>query len=77
MPTIGETDRATGVVGSFALVRADVSDTLPGAIVVHAVGPLPAPSVGALRRKLDEAGLEGVDVRLVITPETTVELSGD
>ena len=57
--------------------RISAVDPVPGAIVVHAVGPLPAPSVGALRRKLDEAGLEGVDVRLVITPETTVELSGD
>ena len=74
------TTEVADVARSWAAPRAwriAAVDPVPGAIVVYAVGPLPSPRPGALRRKLDEAGLEGVDVRLVITPETTVELSGD
>ena len=46
---------ATGVVGAFALVRSDVSDTLPGvAIAISLVPPLavvgPDPRVGCARR---------------------------
>jgi hypothetical protein len=43
--------------------------------VVRAAGPLPAPDPDQLRRDLDAAGLEGVDVRLVLRPEETIELT--
>ena len=45
-------------------------------MVVVAAGPLPAPDSAQLRRDLDAAGLDNVDVRLVLRPEETVELSG-
>jgi uncharacterized hydrophobic protein (TIGR00271 family) len=44
-------------------------------MVVFAAGPLPAPDSAQLRRDLDAAGLEDVDVRLVLRPEETVELT--
>ena len=44
-------------------------------LVVRAAGPLPAPDPDQLRRDLDAAGLEDVDVRLVLRPEQTVELT--
>ena len=43
-------------------------------LVVRTAGALPAPDPGQLRRDLDAAGLEDVDVRLVLRPEATVEL---
>ena len=45
-------------------------------MVVVAAGPLPAPDSAQLRRDLDAAGLDNVDVRLVLRPEETVQLSG-
>ena len=45
-------------------------------VVVVAAGPLPAPDSAQLRRDLDAAGLDNVDVRLVLRPEETVELNG-
>jgi len=45
-------------------------------MVVVAAGPLPAPDSAQLRRDLDAAGLDNVDVRLVLRPEETVELNG-
>lgn len=44
-------------------------------MVVRAAGPLPAPDPDQLRRDLDAAGLQDVDVRLVLRPEETVELT--
>lgn len=44
-------------------------------MVVRAAGPLPAPDSDQLRRDLDAAGLQDVDVRLVLRPEQTLELT--
>jgi uncharacterized hydrophobic protein (TIGR00271 family) len=56
--------------------RIDVVEPGPGGFVVRAAGPLPAPPAAGLRRALDEAGLRDVDVRLVLTPEQTIDLEG-
>ena len=45
-----------------------------GRIVVRAVGELPSPEPPALRAALDDAGLDGVDVRLELIPQASVEL---
>ena len=49
-------------------------DPQPGAMLVRAAGPLPAPPTRELREQLDAAGLGGVDVRLVLTPKEVVDL---
>lgn len=54
--------------------RIDVVDTTNDGVVVRAAGAAPAPDAEALRRDLDEAGLDDVSVRLVLTPEATIEL---
>jgi uncharacterized hydrophobic protein (TIGR00271 family) len=56
--------------------RIDVVEPERGQIVVRAAGPLPAPAADDLRRALDDAGLRDVDVRLVLTPEQTIDLEG-
>ena len=45
-----------------------------GAVVVRAVGPLPAPTPEDLRRALDDAGVTDTDVRLELVPEQRVDL---
>jgi uncharacterized hydrophobic protein (TIGR00271 family) len=55
--------------------RIDRVDLHLSEMIVRAAGPLPAPDPERLRRDLDAAGLEGVDVRLVLRPEETVELT--
>ena len=44
-------------------------------MVVRAAGPTPAPDPEQLRRDLDAAGLGDVDVRLLLRPQETVELT--
>jgi uncharacterized membrane protein len=58
---------ATGAVGAFAVVRSDVSDTLPG---------VAAPDPHELRERLDARGLSHVGVRLQLVPEEHVDLEG-
>jgi uncharacterized hydrophobic protein (TIGR00271 family) len=53
----------------------DVS-TKHDAVVVRALGDGTQPDPAVLRAALDRDGLDGVDVRLELIPETTVELSG-
>ena len=119
---------ATGAVGSVALVRSDISDTLPGVaiaislvpplavvgltlesgaparqtdvqavaehwasdagwsvtgvtaigdqVLVEATGPNPAPNLGVLRRDLDAAGLNGLDVRVSLVTAKYKPLPG-
>lgn len=50
-----------------------VSSTATG-VAIHAVGPLPEPSTDLLRRQLDSAGLDGVEVQVVLVPGTDVTL---
>jgi len=45
-----------------------------GAVVVRAVGQLPAPAPEDLRRALDDAGVTDTDVRLELVPEQRVDL---
>ena len=52
----------------------DTVESAQDGIVVRAAGRLPVPSRQALRDALDRAGLENVDVRLVLTPEERIEL---
>lgn len=47
-----------------------------GAMRVRAAGPLPSPPPEGLRTALDRAGLGEVDVRLVLTPEESIDLDG-
>ena len=73
---------ATGTVGAFALVRSDISDTLPGvAIAISLVPPLAV--VGLLlsvQRYADAAGaalLFGTNVAAIIATGTAVpQISG-
>ena len=51
-------------------------DTTEDAVVVRAVGPLPAPDPETLRDALDENGLQSVDVRLELVPEERIDLPG-
>lgn len=46
------------------------------AMVVRAAGRLPAPPPEGLRAALDQAGLGEVDVRLVLTPQESIDLDG-
>lgn len=62
---------ATGTVGAYALVRSDISDTLPGvAIAISLVPPLavtglpPQPAPTALRAALDAKGMRDADLEL-------------
>ena len=55
--------------------RVDTVEPTGGRIDVHAAGPLPAPATEPLRRELDDAGLENVEVRVVLVPEYTVDLA--
>jgi uncharacterized hydrophobic protein (TIGR00271 family) len=48
--------------------------TRPEGVVIHALGPVPAPDPGELRRGLDAEGLGDVDVRLQLVPEERVDL---
>jgi uncharacterized hydrophobic protein (TIGR00271 family) len=45
--------------------------------VVRAAGPLPGPAPEDLRAALDARGLDDVDVRLTMVPETRVDLHGN
>jgi uncharacterized hydrophobic protein (TIGR00271 family) len=45
-----------------------------GGYTIHAAGPPPAPSASALRNDLDAAGLETVQVKLVLVPQYTIDL---
>jgi uncharacterized hydrophobic protein (TIGR00271 family) len=56
--------------------RIEATEPVAGAIVVRAAGGLPVPSGIALRSNLDAAGLRDLDVRLILTPEETIELEG-
>ena len=49
-------------------------DPREGGFRIHASGPPPSPDPGALRKDLDDAGLEDVDVTLELVPEEHVEL---
>jgi uncharacterized membrane protein len=74
-----EEGRVADVARSWAKPHAwriEAVDRVPGAIVVRAAGPLPAPAVGVLREALVAHDLGDVDVRLITTPEATVELGG-
>ncbi len=51
-------------------------DTSEQGIVVHAIGPLPAPDPKNLRSALDAKGLRAVDVRLELLPLDRVDLPG-
>jgi len=55
--------------------RIDSVEPISDAIVVHAAGWLPAPSAARLRKELDDAGLHDTHVRLVLTPERTIDLA--
>jgi uncharacterized membrane protein len=48
--------------------------TRPEGVVVRALGPMPAPDPGELRKSLDAEGLADVDVRLQLVPESHVDL---
>lgn len=65
---------ATGAVGSFALVRSDVSDTLPGvAIAISLVPPL---AVVGLTLESGESGEATGALLLFLTNVTAILLSG-
>jgi uncharacterized membrane protein len=49
----------------------------PEGINVRAYGPLPEPDADGLRSMLDTEGLESVDVRLELVPETRIDLPGN
>jgi uncharacterized hydrophobic protein (TIGR00271 family) len=57
----------------WTVVRVDSSEE---GVVVEAEGPLPLPDPEELRRDLDAAGLEKVDVVLELQPAERVELPG-
>ncbi len=70
---------ATGLVGAFALVRADVSDTLPGvAIAISLVPPLAVVGLTLEEGKADEAAgallLFGTNVTAIIFTATLLLL---
>ncbi len=53
-------------------------ESIPGSLVaVRAVGPEPPPDPAELRRMLDDEGLNGMDVRLELIPETEIDMPGD
>ena len=56
--------------------RIEATEPVPDAIVIRAAGGLPAPSGALLRSSLDAAGLSDLDIRLILTPEETIELAG-
>jgi uncharacterized hydrophobic protein (TIGR00271 family) len=71
------TSRVTTVAGRWADARGWTIDSVEPtgrAVIVRAAGAQPAPAPGDLRRALDEAGLSGIDVRLVLVPEDRIEL---
>ena len=45
-------------------------------VQIQATGPDPAPSLAALRRDLDAAGLNGLDVRVSLVPASYKPLPG-
>ena len=63
--------QVTGVANAWAEARdwevVAVDDT-PDGVEVRAIGPLPLPDPGGLRRALDRDGLEDLDVRLELVP---------
>ena len=75
---------ATGSVGSVALVRRDISDTLPGVaiaislvpplsvVIVHMEGPPPLPKTDRLRRNLEERGVDPSEVHVELVPARLV-----
>ena len=70
---------ATGVVGAFALIRADVSDTLPGvAIAISLVPPLAVVGLTLRVRGADESLgallLFGTNVAAIIATGTVLLL---
>ena len=65
---------ATGVVGSFALVRSDISDTLPGvAIAISLVPPL---AVVGLTLEAGETGQAGGAFLLFVTNVAAILVTG-
>lgn len=71
---------ATGTVGAFALVRSDVSDTLPGvAIAISLVPPLAVVGLllqaGAYERAAGAALLFGTNVAAIVATGTAVLLA--
>ena len=45
-------------------------------VLIEATGPNPAPSLARLRRELDDAGLDGLDVRVSLVPASYKPLPG-
>lgn len=73
------TGEVAGVAGTWAAAAGwEVVSAEPRSsdVLIRAVGPLPAPDPQELRRRLDGAGLAGVDVRLELVPEQRVDLPG-
>lgn len=71
---------ATGAVGAFAMVRSDVSDTLPGvAIAISLVPPLAVVGLSLESGSVDQAGgallLFGTNVSAIIATGTVVFLA--
>lgn len=73
---------ATGLVGAFALLRSDVSDTLPGvAIAISLVPPSAVVGLtlgsGAFDQSLGALLLSGTNVAAIIATGTALLLVGD
>ncbi len=69
------TDAATewAAAGDWDVLSVEVDNS---GIVVRASGALPSPAPDELRALLDAKGLSGLDVKLELVPEETVELPG-